>query len=59
ADFLDFALYVIILGVLYVVTGRLARGARPPDAAMALPEAGPLMKTTTDAGQAAVGSGAR
>lgn len=58
-DFLDFALYVIILGVLYVVTGRLARGARPPDTAVALPEAGPPVQTTHDAGTTAVGSGVR
>lgn len=59
ADFLDFALYVLILWVLYVVTGRLARGARPPAPTLMVPEAGPPAETMDDAGSAAVGSGAR
>ena len=59
ADFLDLALYVLILWLLYVVTGRLGRGARPPATVTPLPEANPPAETIDDAGSAAVGSGAR
>lgn len=60
ADFLDFALYVIILGVLFYVTGRLARGARPPETVEASPGASPpATEMASDAGSAAIGSGTR
>ncbi|MGH2514934.1 MAG: PrsW family glutamic-type intramembrane protease, partial [Ktedonobacterales bacterium] len=58
ADFLDFALYILIFALLYVVTGRLARGSRPPAAFIVSPEARITPEPSNDPGPAAVGSGA-